>query len=927
MAYESGIYWIEDADDLAELYRYPSSGNYKIRENANMDMTGKTFTVMPNFYGIFDGNNVEIKNLTIQARPSSLITGMFGNLTGGTVKNMKFSNVTVAGYIPAVEPSGYTYMGVGIITGISNGSVISNIEISGFNVSGDRNTSAIVGRSNNTSISEIKLLPYANGTNSEISGKNNTGEIAGSLDRTNVQDIEIQNISVTGNNGVGCIGSGGANNSSVKNIIINDVVMNGNGSVSAGIGNGQTFTLENITIRNATVTSVYENAGILGGFFPGSFYKSVITNCHVYDSEVKSNSGSAGGFIGQFVGGSASHTNVIDMGTITDCSVTNTSVSGIVVGGFIGGGTGIIRNCFVENSEKEIKSAANGFSGGFIGLLTLDSHVENCYANTNIISESYNTGGFIGFELFEPNPHVWRHVENPIIKDCYATGTIESTGNITGGFIGLTKEHTKIENCYSDIDIKNATEYAGGFAGVVSTEVVNCYATGNVTTDSDYAGGFAGKINGSGNVTNCYATGDVEAFTAGGFVGHLTGGNIENVYSTGNVTGLLAAGGFIGAAETPAGNTSVVKNVMALGGEVVSSNIADCFVSLNDGANTFQNCYVWNGIKAQDRSISNILGQDVTFVKSYNVWDAFGSGNPESIPVWDASWSGADWRINSYDIDNTFLLPILNWQTSAPDADASHLLYLTEIDIAPVALTTADNENEANFEMTVDALEVKYSQIYYPEWEWNLHLAFSADDDDFISPVASLADIDWRLNPHQTGKQSVSETLPYVWGMTDLTAAARSWSIDIPEYFYKTATYHKNDGGVDTADVLFVENGVLKGKTKDELNWENNGLVITGWNSLPDGTGSISFAPGKKIVLAGDVDLYAQWGKTPEKSTQNKNILEIIFERGESSEGVIENKPGTAFERSLPEIASSVIVLFFVLAIAVFVFVKRQEDD
>lgn len=937
---EGSTYWIEDANDFAAFpahAAYNRAATYSIRANADIDMTGKTFTPVKNFSGTFNGNNVDIKNLVITAKTGNLRTGIFETTTGATIKNIKLSNVTVTGYIPPTDDL-WTYSAIGIIAAFSNGSKINNIEIEGFNVTGFRNASAVVGYSNNTTFSKITLLPYANGSNSLLAGQNNVGGIVGSCGVTGtnsydlIQDITIKNISVIGKNNTGGI-VGIIADSDIKRVVIEGITSASTGiDVGAGAGQAISTTFSDITIRNSVVSSDsgnVQNYGILIGVAPGTDKRaSSIKNCNVYDCELNApNCFAAGGLVGQFVA-----SNKTTMGDISNSHVKNTSiVSRGPTGGFIGtAGKIYVSGCSVENNETQIISKYDSplptySAGGFVGEILANSNVINCWVNTTVISNNYMASGFVG-GINTPHPN--NEIDKIVFENCSAYGTVDTSGYYVGGFLGRTSfgNYGIIKNCSSAVQVLNGTNASGGFAGMTGTQIYNSYSTGNVISDADYAGGFVGEINNT-IVSNCYSTGDVEAFKAGGFVGLMNNSKVNHVYSTGKISGLLSAGGLIG--ETK--NHNEITDSMALGPFVRSGETADCFYGskANGGSLKIQDVYVWNGIRVQDRKIENKAGDAVTFIKSYNVWDAFGStANPKSIPAW-SGWDETVWKNNPYDTANEFLLPILDWQTETIDADASHLLYLTEIGINPVKLTFKDKVNEAKFQIDLDALEVEYSHEYYNNWKWNSYLTFGDNEDGYENiptPVLVKGDIKSNMIPFETEKQSTTELNPYAWGIVGLSEPGRNWFIDERINFYKTATYFKNDGGTESVDSLFVNGGLTQTKTKTELNWENNGLILARWNNLPDGTGNINYAPNQKIgPLTDDFELYAQWEKAPENGNSKTNPGKSKSDSPGSSIGNEEPTPQIGFETKLPPVAA-IIVLLFSIAIAVFVFVYRKEE-
>ena len=78
-----------------------------------------------------------------------------------------------------------------------------------------------------------------------------------------------------------------------------------------------------------------------------------------------------------------------------------------------------------------------------------------------------------------------------ITRNCYASGTIDApSSDRVGGLVGNASFGT-VSNCYSTVDIVDANQHVGGFAGIFNNILENCYATGGVTGSTN-VGGFAG---------------------------------------------------------------------------------------------------------------------------------------------------------------------------------------------------------------------------------------------------------------------------------------------------------------------------------------------------------------------------------------------------------------------------------------------------
>lgn len=81
---------IKSAEGLRNIDKNPT-GHYILSEDIYLALPWKIICATDGFSGTFDGNNHTIYNLNLNTQP-----GFFSNITGGTVKNLTFKNVTAA---------------------------------------------------------------------------------------------------------------------------------------------------------------------------------------------------------------------------------------------------------------------------------------------------------------------------------------------------------------------------------------------------------------------------------------------------------------------------------------------------------------------------------------------------------------------------------------------------------------------------------------------------------------------------------------------------------------------------------------------------------------------------------------------------------------------------------------------------------------
>ena len=115
-----------------------------------------------------------------------------------------------------------------------------------------------------------------------------------------------------------------------------------------------------------------------------------------------------------------------------------------------------------------------------------------------------------------------------IIRDSYVQGgsLVSNSKTATGhaGFVGSNETGSLIERCWTSMNVKTTSDYAGGFVGLgYGGTIRDCFALGTVSARS-YSGGFVGRSVFNGNTyENCYAAGKV---MVSGEEGHgFIGGN------------------------------------------------------------------------------------------------------------------------------------------------------------------------------------------------------------------------------------------------------------------------------------------------------------------------------------------------------------------------------------------------------------------
>lgn len=420
------------------------------------------------------------------------------------------------------------------------------------------------------------------------------------------------------------------------------VDFDGNNKTISNLGKSLFYVLKglvrDLTLSDCQVTS----RGILAEFIQGTGH--TITNVNVINGTVNSGSDNVGGLIGCINNGSGT------CATISDCTVSNTSVTGKgVVGGIIGyandlviisgckynGGTvkasarwaggaigsigefaAFVSDCNVNNAVVESSSDR---VGGFVGQIAHEATVKGCTVgtsdqrvtvNSTMGEATANVGGFVGV--------CYGNViaNNDARNKAYVTITSNNTNAATkvniGGFAGYVETAT-IENCDVDADLSSVKgQQVGGFAAILTNlspgnSIDHCTAKVAVT-GANYTGGFIGLAGAADQrITNNSSSGTVSgAATVGGFAGQASQGSWTNNTTSCTVTGSGAnIGGFAGQIN---GNVNVSK--CSSTGESVSAsgNVCGGFAAIAANGASISDCYSTTNLLGATRKRGGLIG-------------------------------------------------------------------------------------------------------------------------------------------------------------------------------------------------------------------------------------------------------------------------------------------------------------------------------
>lgn len=250
------------------------------------------------------------------------------------------------------------------------------------------------------------------------------------------------------------------------------------GGVSAVYPAGSTYTDCWNEGEVSSAKNVYAG-GIAGYYKPTATaaFKCVFKGCH-NSGKIIANGNQGGGITAS----SSSYT------TIEGCWNEGEITGGFILGGITGGQLGtenVIRNCWNSGKVTTSTNRAGGISAQYTSATGL---IEGCF-NFGEISSTSET-----------------------------MGTTNTSGYGIGGIVANCGGPVK--NCYNLGNLKGAC-IVGGIAGQISknnTKIENCYTTGRITAPEDTCGNIVGENTANGKkwdatknyVKNCYYLDEVE---------------------------------------------------------------------------------------------------------------------------------------------------------------------------------------------------------------------------------------------------------------------------------------------------------------------------------------------------------------------------------------------------------------------------------
>ncbi len=368
---------------------------------ADIDMKDVSYVPVTSFKGGFDGKGYKISNLTVTP-VGTAPTGMFGSLSGATVKNLRLDNISVA--VTAAEQ-----LMTAAIAGQADSSTIEGCHIGGkvsstasatFSVTGNGSTSVVAGVVAYANASTVKDCSFEG----ELSGNAQlVGGIVAQCDNSTVEGCAVNGgTSITGLlNQVGGIAAQVRLDSKIKGCNFDGHVkckfaFNGGivGRFEGGLVEGCVVG-SSASVQGHTGNSKYDNigtGGIVGHILTNATNKQAhINGCACY-CDVAANL-AVGGIAGVVRTSTADEkvyiTNCLYKGSLTAAS--NNSYYYAMVGGILGFcdkklGTVTVANCAGLVDGISFKSTATKLgAGGVGGVIQYNTAVSACYSTLEAV--------------------------------------------------------------------------------------------------------------------------------------------------------------------------------------------------------------------------------------------------------------------------------------------------------------------------------------------------------------------------------------------------------------------------------------------------------------------------------------------------------------------------------------------------------------
>ena len=403
-----GYYIIDSAQKLACLaylvnYNIDNGkwASYQYKQTADINLSAHYWQPIGNathpFKGTYDGTTFDIHNMKTYCGANDYEAyngvGMFGYISGATIKNVNNYDVNIKG----------GYLVAGIVGSASDVNIINCVVSGNINADGKR-VGGIVGYANGIVIKSCRNETDVS-SNSSLLG----GIIGDSNGKTEVDS---------------CVNSG-----QIKNLSSNGSgIFEGIGGI-VGDANGNSFMISNC-INNGSVTSVSnKNYDCVGGIVGSSYTENTSSNSSILNCQ------NLGRLEGKFnIGGIAGCNSLaaikycLNTGDVNITSDYNDIGTGGIVG--VAYNTGVIESCFVSctlTTPNGVRGNVGAIIGRYAGT-EFDPVIKYCGAKTTVVGNPYHYGVFVGEDEQAVNA-----LENSYSLMMYGSTKVNRITATTGG--------------------------------------------------------------------------------------------------------------------------------------------------------------------------------------------------------------------------------------------------------------------------------------------------------------------------------------------------------------------------------------------------------------------------------------------------------------------------------------------------------------
>ena len=490
----------------------------------DIDMSEKTTSTIGvtgnPFKGTFDGKNHTVSNLTISG---STQIAPFGNVEGGTIKNVSFSNISMtassqraagvaARTVDATIDNCHVLSGSLQGTGQNGGIVGVNVAGTGkTQISNCSNAASVTGTSGggNGGIAgyihsgNVVVYDCINNGNITSTGTNTTGGIVGSIDATQstleINLCELGKTTIVTND----------NAATAARATCGYIIGSGNATVVKVVGSGRITDI---------ISTVAEYDQFVTACSTSPYYRYQVAKLTV-DLDFENTDHGIATFYGMLDGGGhtingfkkSGASQIALLGNCAYGGVKNLKLSNIDITATTQRAAGIAgRSEDASYKNIEILSGTitgKTLSGGIAGVVvTSTTRMLNCINRATVEGESSSLGGLVG-SVTSTNASI-------VINNCKNYGNVtSSSAGYVGGFIGSISDITSpnvcsITNSINEGNVSSTSAGKAGFIGyflklgsATNIDILNCENKGSVSGNGEYTAGiFGGWGPGSSNI-------------------------------------------------------------------------------------------------------------------------------------------------------------------------------------------------------------------------------------------------------------------------------------------------------------------------------------------------------------------------------------------------------------------------------------------